>query len=321
MNAAIQNKLSLAVFGAALRKAREENGLSVAGLTKGIKGANRELIESWEAGHAVPSTVQLKGYLAMSPWLKRYESDIRSGNYVAVERQPVAKDATPRWLEQRMSAMVAVVAPPRSEPPPVDRAKTFGAALAAAREAAGMTQAAIGELCGVTGPAVGHWEQNLWAPVLENYEKLLALFPELADAPDPNSRDIDKPIGPLGLERTVIRRVELSPRVESDAPAASPMEAVDSSPMPSAAPPATFEPSPPAEPEPMPEPTPQTPPVALPAIVRWTKATSRLALDRAQAEALSELLAAGAALGLGVEDLGKVLMEWPQRANAATRGA
>jgi transcriptional regulator with XRE-family HTH domain len=283
-------RLQLRDFGAALTKERESQGYSLANLAKNMGGISKEEIRAWEAGHAAPRKVELVQLLQAFPKLRRFELDIRCGNYAAA----------PKIVTTPVLSAPSMGDAPAKAP----RFATFGAALRAARVAAEMSQVGIGELCGVTGQAVQLWEDDSNIPVLENYTKLLGLFPELESAPNPNSRDLDVPVGAAGHERTTVRTVHFDPR-DTPAVAEDASRPVFAQLNP--------QPVPEPEPAPMPEPTPTTPPVSLPAIVRWTRATNQLNLDPQQAKALSELLGAGAELGLGVAEVGQVLEQWPQR--------
>jgi transcriptional regulator with XRE-family HTH domain len=77
----------------------------------------------------------------------------------------------------------------------------FGEALRRARVAEGMSQEELGQLLGVTGQAVAHWESERNAPVRDSYSKLLDLFPVLARCPAPPTQDIAVPDGGRGDTR------------------------------------------------------------------------------------------------------------------------
>jgi transcriptional regulator with XRE-family HTH domain len=78
--------------------------------------------------------------------------------------------------------------------------RTFGEYLRACRERQKMRREEIAELIHVSHAAVWAWEEDTAIPVEENYAKLLALFPELADRPKPKVRDITKPLGRTGYK-------------------------------------------------------------------------------------------------------------------------
>jgi transcriptional regulator with XRE-family HTH domain len=85
--------------------------------------------------------------------------------------------------------------------PTAEDAATFGEALRRARVVEGMSQDELGQLLGVTGQAVAHWESERNAPVRDSYSKLLDLFPVLARCPAPPTQDIAVPDGGRGGAR------------------------------------------------------------------------------------------------------------------------
>lgn len=283
--------LHLAEFGEALRAEREREGYSQASFVKHMGGVSKDCLREWESGHECPPKAARQQIYAVLPRLKRYESDLQLRNFIAAERPAPSPVAAPE--------------PPPAYAPPVGTFATFGAALEAARTVAGLKPDELAKLCDVSGGAVYFWEDNTNAPIADHYEKLLDLFPELRNAPKPKVRDIEKPGREPGYQTTTVRTVHFDPRVAEDASRPEPVAPVP-------------ERQPEPEPEPMPEPTAAPAPVSLPAIVRWTTATQKLQLDKAQADALGELLQAGAGLGLGVEAIGQVLAQWPARQGSVT---
>lgn len=142
--------------------------------------------------------------------LRNTLSDLRKSGFVW-EDPPRPKRAANEGQEDPVSEVITrphlqlVPEPPPTPPSPVgppSAPETFGQALRRLRLDAGGTHESVGDLLGVTGGAVGHWEADVNAPILDHYRQLVELFPELANAPLPDVRDIAKPIGPLGHRRS-----------------------------------------------------------------------------------------------------------------------
>lgn len=77
-------------------------------------------------------------------------------------------------------------------------AETFGEALSRARLAEGLAREELGDLLGVTGGAVRHWERGDNNPIMVHHQALLDLFPVLVDCvppPDGMPQQIAKPAG------------------------------------------------------------------------------------------------------------------------------
>ncbi|WP_437567925.1 helix-turn-helix domain-containing protein [Sorangium sp. So ce542] len=90
---------------------------------------------------------------------------------------------------------------------------TFGQALAAARIAAGLSTAELGELMGTDRSTVYHWELGSKNPIASHYDQLVDLFPALKFAPRPDSRDQEKP-GPAPAPKSARKpRVRSKPAV------------------------------------------------------------------------------------------------------------
>ena len=279
MNAA-PDKLSLGVFGAALQAARTKRGYSLANLAKGLGKVSQETIRAWEAGYTAPGKVELRQLLMMAPELKRFETHLRSGNYICEhvpDNYPPPQD---------------VEVPQPWEFPDEPKPRTFGEALRRERTKASLTHEQLGELVGVTGTAVGWWESASNNPVRENYEQLLSLFPALQDAPEPDWRDIPTPTGPLGQQRAVTRQHEPEPEPKEPMPASEhsrPRLVAQENAAPSG-------------------------PVSVQALVTWTSAAAQLKLDKHQVERLSSLLRAGSELGLSLPDVAAIVEQLPRSA-------
>lgn len=285
------DKLSLGVFGAALQAARTKRGYSLANLAKGLGKVNQETIRAWEAGYTAPGKVELRQLFMMAPELKRFEAHLRSGNYTCEhvpDNYPPPQGVELPEFEFKTSLPSGVGLPPlevRAKPP-----RTFGEALRRERTKAALSDEQLAELVGVTRAAVGWWEADRNAPVRENYEQLLSLFPALREAPEPDWRDIEKPSGGAGAQRAVARQHEPEPEPKE------PMPAPDHSR------PRLVEQ----------ENAPPSGPVSVQALVTWTSAAAQLKLDKHQVERLSSLLRAGSELGLSLPDVAAIVEQLPR---------
>lgn len=114
------------------------------------------------------------------------------------------------WEDEPRSKRNPAAAPeqPHLQIVPTPPPETFAQALRRIREADGTDRATVAHLLGVTQQAVEHWEYGNNTPIKEHYEKLLELFPELAQAPEPDYRDIPKPDGGSGVKKAFETFVE-----------------------------------------------------------------------------------------------------------------
>ncbi len=152
-----------------------------------------------------------------------------------VHAAAVATTPTPATTESPMAPAVPPPSPPSpvSQPTPIAqpvlarpllpqlKARNFGEALRACREAEAMTHAQLGELVGVTGSSVGHWERGTVVPVLVCYTKLLELFPALGHAPRPKMKNGAVPTGFPKAKREELAAQRTS-GVTADAPVVLP---------------------------------------------------------------------------------------------------
>jgi len=86
----------------------------------------------------------------------------------------------------------------------------FGQALAVSRTADELSQQDVADLLGVTSQAVSAWETAANVPILEHYERLITLWPEL-DTVRPSVQDIEKPSVGAGVPRDAIQREPSGP--------------------------------------------------------------------------------------------------------------
>lgn len=95
----------------------------------------------------------------------------------------------------------------------------FAAALASAREGAGLSRTELAELVGVSESAVTNWESRGYCPIKIHYERLLDLLPDLLGGPEPSWRDMEKP-GPVSSPAVVVlatRQVPALPAARTEA--------------------------------------------------------------------------------------------------------
>lgn len=307
--------LDLATFGAALRKSRTDHSYSLYNLAKHLRKTTASQIDEWERGYAAPPKLVLKALTTMAPELRIFERDLREGNFKRVRRpgesdrpalptgslEDIRKQFLAQGVEQE--AEPSIVAEPEFKP------ATFGEALRGLRTRAHMGRGELGRLCEVHASAIGHWERDTWTPVLDNYNKLLTLWPELATMPKPRSQDIDKPEGTPGGyavdDDDEVPTTGPEPETEDQEPecfAELEAQAEDQPPM--------------AQPEPKQlsvVTNAPAPAVDIQAIQRWTMASAKLKLSAEQAAAVSELLQAADALGMDLAGVATILEAWPNR--------
>lgn len=168
-------------FHETLRRERERLSRSVRDAARGVS-VPESVYRTWETGEDLPSKAAFGRLCFHFPRLRYAQPDRFSPGVPGPDE--------------------AALPTPRSGPPP--RPTTFGECLRAARVAQGLSGEELGALLGVSAPAVSQWERNDAAPVRVNYETLLALFTELATAPEPDWRDIDMPNGGRGAPRSEV---------------------------------------------------------------------------------------------------------------------
>lgn len=173
-------------------------------------GVKRAVLKEWEQGRGFPTTMQLKKiYKRGLHDLRAYENLLPKD-----DRDRIQADLDPTMPPALLPA-------PPTDPQAVDPPRTFGAALKLARQVEGLDQSELGDLMDVSDSAVSNWETGGTTPVRDNYNKLLALFPHLADAPlPPGIKDYPKPTGPQGMtlapkDGPAPLRVPIGERVES----------------------------------------------------------------------------------------------------------
>lgn len=128
------------------------------------------------------------------PRMKHY------GNLLLEFRAPVAPAVLPAptasVVIQPALPLPSAVAPVPAPPRPLTLVpRTFAEWLRAAREREGLAIDELAQLLELSASAVRAWEDDVSAPVEDNYRRLVGVLPIVADGPKPASRDIPKPIG------------------------------------------------------------------------------------------------------------------------------
>lgn len=200
-------------FHQALVRHRTTRGLTRRDVATRI-GVPVRLVEDWEEGLAIPTPdrfSRLTKMLFME--LKIYRQEFEIAWTRERDRAQQLREATLKTpagqkvkaaLEAAAAAAAAAALPAPTLPgeegvsvaqPQLADTSTFGNSLRSLREHYKLTMQDLSELLDVSDMAVYWWEIGRCAPVIENYQKLLDLFPELADCPRPESRNIPIPCG------------------------------------------------------------------------------------------------------------------------------
>lgn len=204
-------------FGQALQKVRIEYGLSHREVSDRV-GKSKSIVRDWESNLAIPPAQTLKRLYATFPELRyfthllpkfevqQFMNKIDTAIDEAADRaKAMVKDPSQAMRESTREGVRSVFDEVWVPPLPkagdeipdklttVFKAKNFGENLRYLRLQEGMDQAEVGELLNVTGSAVGHWERNFVAPILDHFEKLCELFPHLRNGPRPVTKDMAKP--------------------------------------------------------------------------------------------------------------------------------
>lgn len=188
-------KVAAQNFGAVARSTREARGL---GLRQVARQADksREYLRDVEAGAIWPDK-EARAKILSSPEddaLRKHYDNIDDA--LAILFREEAEDAAGEQVESQAAPTPAPApppsAPPAKEPPVVQERHPFRVALYLARNKAALTCDELGVLVGVAGSTISNWETDKWAPTLENYRRLVELFPDLKNHQTPPSRDIGR---------------------------------------------------------------------------------------------------------------------------------
>lgn len=162
-------------------------------------GVAEDVVKRWERGEAIPNPRQFKRLITrlhrMLPHVPEW------GTYAGAavtgqvdEYRDDAQGTVDKWVDKIDAA----------EKPPIE---PFGLGLKRVREENDVTQDELGELLGLTGPAVGAWETEVNTPVIPNLAKLFEVLPELRAGIEtgaikrPPSQSIAVPTGGRGFPR------------------------------------------------------------------------------------------------------------------------
>jgi transcriptional regulator with XRE-family HTH domain len=198
-------------LGDNVRYLREKTGLSLRQLARNV-GRDREYIRAIEAGHAWPdrnlrehimgsmggTTQNRDNFRAMDEILLALfneEAAAATGDAAPSTPTPAAPKPAAPPAPPKEAPTMAKPAPPAAAPAPAQPAKIkhpFRIALYLERTAAGLKDDEAGQLVGVAGSTVSCWETGRWVPTVDNYKKLIDIFPGLLDHQKPASRDIQR---------------------------------------------------------------------------------------------------------------------------------
>lgn len=207
-------------FGLHLRRAREQARLTFNDVANRC-GVSKETARRWEADELLPTRQELKRICGSIRQMKHHlDAWQKAARVDQGDWDGIVEGAIDSLREPETEELETFGAPGpdlASEPP-----RTFGEALARLRLREGMTQEELAELMGVARSAVSHWEGNNAVPVLDHYERLCDLLPELRIAPEPPTRDTDKPVGnPGGDDQDETKEESMSQRLPNPVLAAS----------------------------------------------------------------------------------------------------
>lgn len=186
-------------FGLALQRLRLARDLSVRELSHRV-GVKRATVIAWEACDEIPSPPEFTRlrnvcFRELAPYRAALDAAWRAQR--VPDHQLVLVDPAPVPAELAAADAKTLAAAIAGAGRPQD-AETFGEALRRARAAEGMTADELGELLGVTGGAVRHWEAGDANPIMDHHQALLDLLPVMVDCvPPPGGmpRRIAKPAG------------------------------------------------------------------------------------------------------------------------------
>lgn len=226
-------------FGLALRRLRVSRDMSVLDLANRA-GVKRSTIEAWEACDEIPAPsefVRLRNvcFGELAPYRQALDVAWRAAREPAHQLELVVAAMAGADESQAAAASLATATA-------VDRpqdAASFGEALRRARMAEGMTADELGEILGVTGGAVRHWEAGDANPIMDHHQALLDLLPVLVECmPPPGGmpRRIPKPAGRAPILLPELPAQALATMATRETTAALALEPVAMWPAPAAAP-------------------------------------------------------------------------------------
>jgi transcriptional regulator with XRE-family HTH domain len=198
------------MFGMAVALAREDRNLS---LRQGaaIVAKSRDWMRDVEQGRVLPSKEVCQRLLDhygplvnfKAPFLRCFETlellfdreniEAAGESVAPPEPSPLAITVPPPPTPTASPQSPPPPPPPREKPDERPARQPFHIALYLLRTAAKFSHEDVGILVGVHATAVGNWENRIFTPTRENYQKLCECFPELARHQIPPTRDIQKP--------------------------------------------------------------------------------------------------------------------------------
>lgn len=162
-------------------------------------GVSQGVIERWEHGESIPSVQQFKRLVGMKG-MRRVGKTPPEWGWAA---EPVV-DGSGAWEAHKQKHTDLIRELEQQDPVPRPPPQSFGEGLRRIREENGVSQEALAELLDIEQASVSQWERDGANPVRDNLHKLFQVLPELEMAISvgavrlPESRDIDKPVGPSG---------------------------------------------------------------------------------------------------------------------------
>lgn len=182
-------KVTSTPFSTALVRERARLQMDRAFVAKHVGCSARE-VRRWERVEAIPSVHQFKKLIGIIRRLSAHTPD-----WAMTATMDGGLDAVRAELAEASRRADELGLDPK---PP---SQSFAAGLRRVREDNEITLDELGELLGVSGAAVGAWENELYSPVTINLELLFEVMPELKAGVEtgairrPSTRDISVPVG------------------------------------------------------------------------------------------------------------------------------
>lgn len=187
-------------FSDMLRFERTRGGLTVRELADRC-GVSLHVAQSWEDGGDFPNKFQFKKLIG-SLRKMRHHQHLLPERSIDVEETIFDDDEAPESLDlsepirplelTKMPVFPTIETSEAPIPVPIE-SNTFANSLRQARSAARLTRAELAEILSVSDSAIAQWETETNCPIQSHYDMLLSLFPQLHEAPRPNTRVMTKP--------------------------------------------------------------------------------------------------------------------------------
>lgn len=152
-------------------------------------GSDKETVKQWEENDLTPGALQLKRLYTLFPRLKYFNDYLPK-----LLKDQLVKRAYAAG-EAGKSLWVPPSPTPEDMPVPQNIAKiSFGEALRVSLKDENIHPRDILDLLEVSDEEIIHlWESDKVLPTVEQYEKLLIIFPQLEKSPKPGERDTTEP--------------------------------------------------------------------------------------------------------------------------------